>query len=91
MLPVTHGIDFCKTCVLLYSVLLGVVCVIPYLIGMSGWLYLVISVILNGVFIYKAIQLKWYANQGTAMNLFKYSIVQLMLLFIGLFLDKWFL
>lgn len=91
MLPVTHGIDFCKTCVLLYSVLLGVVCVIPYLIGMSGWLYLVISVILNSVFIYKAIQLKWYANQGTAMNLFKYSIVQLMLLFIGLFLDKWFL
>ena len=52
MLPVTHGIDFCKTCVVAYSVLLALVCVMPYLIGMSGGIYLVGACALNSVFMY---------------------------------------
>ena len=51
MLPVTHGIDFCKTCVVAYSVLLAVVCVLPYLIGMSGLIYLIGACVLNAVFL----------------------------------------
>jgi protoheme IX farnesyltransferase len=89
MLPVTHGIDFCKTCVVAYSVLLALVCVMPYLIGMSGGIYLVGACALNSVFMYKAIKLKFAANNDKAMDLFRFSIVHLMVLFVILFIDKW--
>jgi len=89
MLPVTHGIDFCKTCVVAYSVLLALVCVLPYLIGMSGGIYLVGACALNSVFMYKAIKLKFAANNDKAMDLFRFSIVHLMVLFVILFIDKW--
>ena len=91
MLPVTHGIEFCKTCVVAYSILLALVCVLPYLIGMSGIIYLFAASALNAVFIYKALKLKFAPKEGTAMDLFRFSIVHLMLLFIALFIDKWFL
>ena len=90
MLPVTHGIDFCKTCVVAYSVLLALVCVMPYLIGMSGGIYLAGACVLNSVFMYKAIKLKFAANNDKAMDLFRFSIVHLMVLFVILFIDKWF-
>jgi len=89
MLPVTHGIEFSKTCVIAYSILLALVCVLPYLIGMSGEIYLTASSLLNAVFIYKAIKLKVAPEEGTAMDLFRFSIIHLMLLFIVLFADKW--
>ena len=89
MLPVTHGIDFCKTCVVAYSVLLAVVCVLPYLIGMSGLIYLTGACVLNAVFIYKAVKLKIAGNDEIAMDLFRFSIVHLMVLFVVLFIDKW--
>lgn len=89
MLPVTHGIDFCKTCVVAYSVLLALVCVMPYLISMSGGIYLVGACALNSVFMYKAIKLKFAANNDKAMDLFRFSIVHLMVLFVILFIDKW--
>ncbi len=88
MLPVTHGIEFTKTCVLLYSLLLTLTCLLPYLIGMSGNIYLLTTIVLNAVFIYKAIKLKFFAEKDTAMDLFKFSIIHLMLLFIALFADK---
>jgi len=88
MLPVTHGITFTKTCVFLYSLLLALVCIFPYLIGMSGYFYLAAAMILNGIFIYKAIKLKLSNTSDGAMDLFKFSIIQLMLLFIALFIDK---
>jgi heme o synthase len=90
MLPVTHGIDFCKTCVVAYSVLLALVCVLPYLIGMSGLIYLLGASALNALFIYKALKLKFAANADTAMDLFRFSIIHLMILFVVLFIDKWF-
>ncbi|MGO2011156.1 MAG: heme o synthase [Pseudoalteromonas sp.] len=89
MLPVTHGIDFCKTCVIAYSILLALVCVLPYLIGMSGAVYLAVANLLNGIFIYKAIKLKVAPKAGTAMDLFRFSIIHLMILFVALFVDKW--
>ncbi|SFD36066.1 heme o synthase [Pseudoalteromonas denitrificans] len=88
MLPVTHGVAFSKTCVLLYSLLLTLVCIVPYLIGMSGHFYLVSAMILNGIFLYKATKLKLSGNCDSAMDLFKFSIIHLMLLFIALFIDK---
>ncbi|WP_415230086.1 heme o synthase [Psychromonas sp.] len=88
MLPVTHGIDFTKTCILLYSLLLTVVCCLPFLIHMSGYLYLSVAMLINAIFVYKAVALKLSETSYGALDLFKYSIIHLTLLFIALFLDK---
>ena len=89
MLPVTHGVEFTKTCVLLYTVLLCVIGVMPYLIGMSDMLYLIGSSALNLGFVYYAWKLKYKPEAGTAMATFKYSIIHLMLLFVVLLIDHY--
>jgi protoheme IX farnesyltransferase len=91
MLPVTHGVSFTKTQILLYTVLLFVVCLLPYLVGMSNWLYLVGACILNLVFFGYAWQLKFHAKEDTAMATFKFSIIHLMVLFILLLVDHYWL
>jgi len=89
MLPVTHGIDFTKTCVLLYTVLLCLVCFLPYLVDMSGLIYLIGSTILNAGFMYYAIKLKYKPTETTAMDTFKFSILHLMILFVVLLADHY--
>lgn len=89
MLPVTHGIDFTKTCVLLYTVLLCLVCALPYLVDMSGLIYLFGSTLLNAGFMYYAIKLKYNPTSTTAMDTFKYSIYHLMILFVVLLADHY--
>lgn len=89
MLPVTHGIEFTKTSILLYTVLLGVVCILPYLIGMTGIIYLVGSSLLNLGFLYYAWKLKFASNELTAMQTFKFSIIHLMVLFVVLLVDHY--
>jgi len=91
MLPVTHGVSFTKTQILLYTVLLFVVSLLPYLVGMSNWLYLVGAVVLNLIFFAYAWKLKFNADENTAMDTFKFSIVHLMTLFIILLLDHYLL
>ncbi|MEI6894020.1 MAG: heme o synthase [Colwellia sp.] len=91
MLPVTHGVNFTKTQILLYTVLLFIVCLLPYLVGMSNWLYLIGTCLLNIIFFGYAWQLKFNAKEETAMATFKFSIVHLMLLFILLLLDHYWL
>ncbi|WP_019613983.1 heme o synthase [Psychromonas ossibalaenae] len=88
MLPVTHGVEFTKTSLLLYTLLLTLVCFLPYLIAMSGILYLCGVTVLNFIFVYKALMLKLSQTSHGAMPLFKFSIIHLTLLFIILFLDK---
>jgi protoheme IX farnesyltransferase len=92
MLPVTHGIEFTKTAILLYTFLLFLVCLLPYLVGMTGVIYLFASIYLNGKFIYHAWILKFNAQADTAMETFRFSIVHLMVLFLVLLVDhyaKW--
>ena len=91
MLPVTHGITFTKTQILLYTVLLFVVGLIPYLVGMSNWLYLIGAIVLNLIFFAYAWKLKFNADENTAMDTFKFSIIHLMLLFIVLLADHYLL
>ncbi|TKB45553.1 heme o synthase [Thalassotalea mangrovi] len=91
MLPVTHGINFTKTQILLYTVLLFIVSLIPYLVGMSSWLYLLGAVVLNVIFLGYAWKLKFNAEQDTAMQTFRFSIVHLMLLFVILLADHYLL
>ncbi|WP_368199220.1 heme o synthase [Aeromonas sp. R7-4] len=87
MLPVTHGIAFTKTAILLYLLILTLVCLLPYLIGMSGLLYLVGSLGLNLVFCWHGWLLKYGEPPGQAMRTFRFSIYHLMLLFGLLILD----
>ncbi|MDP5041168.1 MAG: heme o synthase, partial [Paraglaciecola sp.] len=89
MLPVTHGIEFTKTSILLYTVLLGVVCLLPYLIGMTGLIYLIGSSLLNVGFLYYAWKLKFASTDETAMQTFKFSIIHLMVLFVVLLVDHY--
>jgi protoheme IX farnesyltransferase len=89
MLPVTHGIEFTKTSILLYTVLLCVVCLLPYLVGMSGLIYLIGSSLLNAGFFFYAWKLKFTATEQTAMQTFKFSIIHLMVLFVVLLVDHY--
>ncbi len=91
MLPVTHGVSFTKTQILLYTVLLFIVSLLPYLVGMSNWLYLIGAVTLNLIFFAYAWKLKFYADENTAMDTFKFSIIHLMSLFVILLLDHYLL
>ena len=91
MLPVTHGVSFTKTQILLYTVLLFVVSLLPYLVGMSNWLYLIGAITLNLIFFAYAWKLKFHADENTAMETFKFSIIHLMLLFVILLLDHYLL
>lgn len=90
MLPVTHGVEFTKTSVILYTLLLGVVCLLPYLIGMSGVIYLIGSSLLNIGFLFYALKLKFAADDSTAMKTFTFSIMHLMILFVVLLVDHYF-
>lgn len=91
MLPVTHGVSFTKTQILLYTVLLFVVGLLPYLVGMSNEIYLIGAVLLNLIFFGYAWKLKFNADENTAIETFKFSIVHLMLLFIILLVDHYLL
>ncbi|MCE9956941.1 heme o synthase [Aeromonas rivipollensis] len=87
MLPVTHGIEFTKTAILFYLLILSLICLLPYLIGMSGLLYLIGSLALNLGFCWHGWLLKYSDRPGQAMRTFRFSIYHLMLLFGLLILD----
>ncbi len=92
MLPVTHGEAYTRLSILLYTILLVLVTVLPYLIGMSGMIYLAAALILGGVFLYHAIQMMRYPDDlDRAMQTFWFSINYLGLLFGALLLDHYFL
>lgn len=87
MLPVTHGNAFTKNTIMLYTILLTLVCILPYLTGMTGLLYLAVSSVLNLGFIRYAWLLKVKKDKQIAMDTFKYSIWHLLALFIVLLVD----
>ena len=89
MLPVTHGIRFTRLHVLLYTVLLVIVTVLPYLTGLSGSFYLGGALVLGGGFLYYAIRLMGDSEPGIAMQTFGYSIIYLAALFAFLLIDHY--
>lgn len=89
MLPVTHGIRYTKMSVLLYTILLILVSVLPFVIGMSGYLYLVGVLVLDVRFMYWAVVLWRHEEPQIAMRTFRFSIVYLMLLFVLLLVDHY--
>lgn len=91
MLPVTHGEDFTRQQVLLYTILLVVVTIVPYLTGMSGLIYLATALILGGRFLYWAIRMRRDPDKEIPMQVFRFSITYLMLLFAALLIDHYFI
>ncbi len=90
MLPVTHGVDFTRLQILLYTLMLCAVSVLPYATRMSGGLYLAGAVLLGGGFLYHAVAL--YRRRDDArlpMRTFAYSIYYLAGLFAFLLLDHY--
>jgi len=89
MLPVTHGPEFTRLQILLYTILLIIVTLLPYLTGMSGLIYLVSAVLLGLGFIYYAVLMMRNKDNKTAMKTFVYSIVYITLLFAALLIDHY--
>ncbi|HEY7964185.1 MAG TPA: heme o synthase [Steroidobacteraceae bacterium] len=89
MLPVTHGVDYTRLQVLLYTVLLVVVTLMPYLTGMSGLVYLAAALVLNSGFLYYAFALKLTARAELPMRVFRFSVTYLMWLFAALLVDHY--
>ena len=89
MLPVTHGSSFTRLQILLYTILLLLVTLLPYLTGMSGLFYLAIAIPLGLGFIYYAIRMIKTKTDKVAMQTFGFSIVHLMVMFAALLIDHY--
>lgn len=91
MLPVTHGEAFTRQYILLYTVLMVLITIIPYLSGMSGLIYLAAAIGLGGRFLYYAIKLKRDTSVELPMQVFRFSINYLMFLFMALLIDHYYI
>ncbi len=92
MLPVTHGEAFTRLHILLYTILLVLITIVPYLIGMSGLIYLVTAIVTGAEFLRLAVGMVRKADDTTLpMRTFKYSITYLAVLFAALLVDHYFL
>ncbi|TXI47205.1 MAG: protoheme IX farnesyltransferase [Methylophilus sp.] len=89
MLPVTHGEQFTLLHIVLYTIILVVVSMMPYGLGMSGWLYLASAAVLNSIFMYYVVSLYRHYSDALAKTTFKYSILYLSLIFAFLLLDHY--
>ena len=92
MLPVTHGVPYTRLNILLYSILLLLVTIMPYLIGMSGLIYLLVALGLGVYFLYYAVRMyRDYEgeNEELPMQMFRYSISYLGYLFAALLIDHY--
>jgi protoheme IX farnesyltransferase len=88
MLSVTHGREFTSLQMLLYTLLLTLVTLLPYLLHFSNEIYLVGTMLCNGVFIYLSIRLLIEQTTKRAQQTFRYSILYLLLIFILIMLDR---
>ncbi len=89
MLPVTHGRKFTQLHVLLYTLILAAASVMPFVYGMSGWLYLAAAAVLGGIFIAYAVRIYVDYSDALARRTFRYSIVYLAALFAALLVDHY--
>ena len=89
MLPVTHGKQYTRLQVLLYTLILFAVSLLPYVVRMSGALYFVAALALGGVFLGYALRIYLAYSDALARRTFRYSIAYLALLFAALLLDHY--
>ncbi len=91
MLPVTHGVPYTRLQILLYTILLVLSTLLPYLSGMSGLLYLGSALALDGRFLYYVLALRRGLRPELPMRTFRFSITYLLLLFAALIADHYFM
>jgi protoheme IX farnesyltransferase len=89
MLPVTHGNAFTRLQILLYTFILFAACLLPYVYGMSSWLYLVVAIILSLGFCGYAFQLWRQYSDELARRTFRFSLIHLSVLFAALLVDHY--
>lgn len=89
MLPVTHGVAFTKLQIVLYTIILFIVSILPYIVLMSGAIYLISAVILSSMFMYYSIKLYFSDDDAVAMQTFNFSIYYIFLIFVALLCDHY--
>ncbi len=89
MLPVTHGSEFTRLQILLYTLILAAACLLPFMVGMSGWLYLFAAVVLSIGFTGYAVALMRHYSDALARKTFKFSLIHLSVLFAALLIDHY--
>ena len=89
MLPVTHGTHFTCLQILLYTLILLAACLMPFVYGMSSWLYLLVALVLSLVFVVHAFKLWRQYSDEQARQTFKFSLVHLSVLFAAMLVDHY--
>jgi protoheme IX farnesyltransferase len=89
MLPVTHGNEFTRLQIFLYTWVLFAATLLPFLTGMSGWIYLAAAIVLGLMFCHHAFKLWKAYSEALARKTFLFSILHLSLLFGALLLDHY--
>ncbi len=89
MLPVTHGNEFTRLQVLLYTFILFAACLMPFIYGMSGWLYLAVAVVVSFGFCGYAFALWRNYSDALARKTFRFSLIHLSVLFAALLVDHY--
>jgi protoheme IX farnesyltransferase len=89
MLPVTHGNEFTRLQVLLYTFILLAACLLPFIYGMSGWLYLAVAVAVSLGFCGYAFALWRHYSDALARRTFRFSLIHLSVLFAALLVDHY--
>ena len=91
MLPVTHGTRFTALHIFLYTMLMFLITLLPYITLLSGWIYAVVATLLGLRFLFWSIEILREKNPDAPMATFKFSITYLMALFIAMLADHWLL
>lgn len=89
MLPVTHGDAFTRLHILLYTIVMFIITVLPFVTRLSGPIYLAGAVILGLVFLYWALAMMFHWREDAPIQTFKYSILYLLLLFVVMLVDHY--
>jgi heme o synthase len=91
MLPVTHGNEFTRLQILLYTIVLFAACLLPFAYGMSSWLYLAAALVLSAGFIWYGFRLWRDYSDALARKTFRFSLIHLSALFAALLVDHYLL
>ncbi len=91
MLPDTHGNEYTRLQILLYTFILAAACVFPFVYGMSSWLYLVVALVLSAGFCWYALRLLRNYSDDLARATFRFSLIHLSVLFAALLVDHYLL
>ena len=89
MLPVTHGNEYTRLMVLLYTLVLFAACLMPFVYGMSSWIYLIAALVLSFGFCLYGYQLWREYSDELARKTFRFSLVHLSVLFAALLVDHY--